>query len=83
MPSLVRQGERPPGNEVGYLLVETRNALSLISNIPLAEVVQIPSSVGKLGRLEPRLVIAIIRKRRVAQPVRFNLIDVALGFVTL
>lgn len=75
--------ESAPGNEAAFLLEGTRSKLSMISNIPLAEVVQIPSSVGKLGRLEPRLVTAIIRKRRAAQPVRFNLIDVALGFVTL
>ena len=57
--------------------------LSLITNTPETEVRQIPASVGKLGRLGPKLLTALIRKRRVDQPVRFNTTDVALGFVTL
>lgn len=47
------------------------------------EVVQMPSAVGILGRLGPKLLTALIRKRKVAQPGRFKVTDVILGLVTL
>lgn len=50
---------------------------------PPAEVVQMPSAVGKLGRLGPKLLTALIRKRKEAQPDRFKVTEVMLGLVTL
>ena len=38
--------------------------------------------VATLARLGPKRLTALIRKRRVAHPVRLKLKDVALGFVT-
>ena len=38
--------------------------------------------VATLARLRPKRLTALIRKRRVAHPVRLKLKDVALGFVT-
>ena len=54
-----------------------------LSYSPPAGVVQMPSAVGKLGRLGPKLLTALIRKRKVAQPGRFKVTDVMLGLVTL
>ena len=42
-----------------------------------------PSGVARLGRLGPKLFTALTRKRKVAQPGRVNITDVALGLVTL
>ena len=38
--------------------------------------------VATLARLGPKRLTALIRKRRVAHPVRLKVKDVALGFVT-
>ena len=38
--------------------------------------------VATLARLGPKRLTALIRKRRVAHPVRLKLKDIALGFVT-
>ena len=40
------------------------------------------SVVATLARLGPKRLTALIRKRRVAHPVRLKVKDVALGFVT-
>lgn len=53
------------------------------TNTPDWDVLQIPAPVGKLGRLGPKLFTALMRKRKVDQPVRLSTTDVALGFVTL
>lgn len=53
------------------------------SNLLPTEVVQIPSAVGRLGRLGPKLFPALARKRKLAQPGRLKVTDVALGVVTL
>lgn len=47
------------------------------------EVLQMPPAVGRLGRLGPKLLTALIRKRKVDQPGRFKVTDVILGLVTL
>ena len=61
----------------------SKSGPALDLNLLPTGVLQIPALVASLGRLGPSMFTALRRKRRVAQPVRFNVTEVALWFVTM